>query len=71
MVTVAGGVVGVGLGLLAAWGGGLAGGGPGRSRGEGHGPDHVACGTALVTRLWCPTCDRIVDDPEADELEHL
>jgi DNA-binding HxlR family transcriptional regulator len=59
------------LALLAAWGGRQAGGGPGRSRGEGHGPDHVACGTALVTRLWCPTCDRIVDDPEADELEHL
>ena len=59
------------LALLAAWGGRQAGGGAGRSRGEGHGPDHVACGTALVTRLWCPTCDRIVDDPEADELEHL
>ncbi len=59
------------LALLAAWGrrqaGGTTAGAPAR-HGE---PEHLACGTALVTRLWCPTCDRPVDDPEADELEHL
>jgi len=45
------------LRLLADWG----------SRGE---PDaeplaHVRCGTPLVARWWCPTCDEAVDDPEA------
>ncbi|HLU41765.1 MAG TPA: helix-turn-helix domain-containing protein [Microthrixaceae bacterium] len=54
------------LALLAAWGR--------RQRGAGHGPGepvHRTCGSALEARLWCPTCDRQVDDPEADELEHL
>lgn len=37
------------------------------------GPDrlHATCGSALEARLWCPTCDRVVDDPEADENIHL
>jgi DNA-binding HxlR family transcriptional regulator len=59
------------LALLAAWGRRQAGGVAGRVQGEAQGPEHVACGTVMVTRLWCPTCDRAVDDPEADELEHL
>jgi DNA-binding HxlR family transcriptional regulator len=24
---------------------------------------HAACGTPLEARWWCPTCDRMVDDP--------
>jgi DNA-binding HxlR family transcriptional regulator len=32
---------------------------------------HATCGTALETRPWCPTCDRIVDPDEADELDRL
>jgi DNA-binding HxlR family transcriptional regulator len=26
-------------------------------------PSHLACGTPLEARWWCPTCDRMVDDP--------
>ena len=56
------------LALLASWGE--------RQRGAGHGTRHQGgrhrtCGAALEARLWCPTCDRPVDDPESDELEHL
>jgi len=55
------------LALLASWGE--------RQRGAGHGGyatwHHRTCGSALEARLWCPTCDRPVDDPESDELEHL
>jgi DNA-binding HxlR family transcriptional regulator len=52
------------LRLLADWGARTAGGGePLR---------HVACGTALEARWWCPTCERTVDDPDAeDEVVHL
>jgi DNA-binding HxlR family transcriptional regulator len=32
---------------------------------------HATCGAALETRPWCPTCDRIVDPGEADELDRL
>lgn len=32
---------------------------------------HVACGTALELRPYCPTCHRVVDDPDADHLHHL
>ena len=57
------------LALLASWGqrqlGRMGPTGPG-----GH-VSHRTCGSPLVTRLWCPTCDRPVDDPESDELEHL
>lgn len=27
---------------------------------------HDACGTELQLRPWCPTCDRLVDDDEAE-----
>ena len=33
-------------------------------------PLHSACGTALETRLWCPTCELVVD-PDHDELHHV
>lgn len=56
------------LALLASWGRRQRGGGHEPSRG---GLTHRTCGAPLDTRLWCPTCDRQVDDPEADELEYL
>ncbi len=28
---------------------------------------HATCGTPLEVRLFCPTCDRRVDDPESTE----
>jgi len=32
---------------------------------------HAACGTALESRPWCPTCSRVVDDAEADDLDRV
>jgi DNA-binding HxlR family transcriptional regulator len=32
---------------------------------------HHTCGTALELRPWCPTCGRVVDDAEADDLDRL
>ena len=32
---------------------------------------HAACGTPVEARLWCPTCARTVDEPEADELRFV
>lgn len=26
---------------------------------------HTTCGSALEPRLWCPTCDRLVDDADS------
>lgn len=31
---------------------------------------HTLCGTALEPRWFCPTCDVVVDDVEADELRY-
>ena len=50
------------LRLLAAWG-------------AEHGDDsetlaHTLCGTALQARWFCPTCDEIIDDAQADELRY-
>ena len=56
------------LALLASWGERQRGAGHGARRGGEH---HRTCGSPLEARLWCPTCDRPVDDPESDELEHL
>jgi DNA-binding HxlR family transcriptional regulator len=51
------------LRLLADWGSrGSAGAEPMR---------HALCGTPVEARLWCPTCARSVDRPEADELRFL
>jgi DNA-binding HxlR family transcriptional regulator len=37
------------------------------SQGTGeHGPHHRACGTPLEPRWYCPTCDGVVPDDEAD-----
>jgi DNA-binding HxlR family transcriptional regulator len=32
---------------------------------------HGACGTPLEVRWYCPTCERTVEEDEADELEYL
>ena len=51
------------LRLLADWGSrGSAGAEPMR---------HALCGTPVEARLWCPTCARSVDRPEADELRFV
>jgi DNA-binding HxlR family transcriptional regulator len=47
------------ISLLAAWGA--------HQTGDTEGPVHGSCGTALETRLYCPTCERPADAsvPEA------
>jgi DNA-binding HxlR family transcriptional regulator len=32
---------------------------------------HALCGTPVEARLWCPTCARSLDEPEADELRFV
>jgi DNA-binding HxlR family transcriptional regulator len=51
------------LRLLADWG----------ARGSVHAEPmrHAACGTPVEARLWCPTCARVVDAPDADGLRYL
>ena len=51
------------LRLLADWG----------SRGSAHAEPmrHALCGTPVEARLWCPTCARAVEAPEADELRRV
>jgi DNA-binding HxlR family transcriptional regulator len=51
------------LRLLADWG----------ARGSTHAEPmrHALCGTPMEARLWCPTCARSVDEPEADELRFV
>jgi DNA-binding HxlR family transcriptional regulator len=53
-LTDAGRELGDAIALLAAWGA--------RQSGDTEGPVHAACGTALETRLYCPTCERPADD---------
>jgi DNA-binding HxlR family transcriptional regulator len=51
------------LRLLADWG----------ARGSAHAEPmrHAPCGTPVEARLWCPTCSRAVEEPEADELRFV
>ena len=37
----------------------------GRAAGGGEPYRHAACGSALEARWWCPTCELVVDDPDA------
>ncbi|HEX6595508.1 MAG TPA: helix-turn-helix domain-containing protein [Acidimicrobiales bacterium] len=57
-LTAAGQELAGALRLLAQWGAGATTAEPLR---------HRACGTALEARWWCPTCDRVVDDPDHGE----
>ncbi len=52
-----------GLRLLADWG----------SRGSATAEPmrHAPCGTPVEARLWCPTCARSIEEPEADGLHFL
>ena len=50
------------LRLLADWGARSAGAEPYR---------HDACGSALEARWYCPACEVVVDDPDADDLVHV
>lgn len=51
------------LRLLADWG----------SRGSAHAEPmrHASCGTPVEARLWCPTCARSLEEPEADTLRFV
>ena len=49
------------LRLLAQWG-------AERTGDPGDAVVHAACGTPAEARWWCPTCDRVIDDDELDEL---
>ena len=50
------------LRLLADWGARSAGGEPYR---------HEACGGTLEARWYCPACEVVVDDPDAEDLVHV
>jgi DNA-binding HxlR family transcriptional regulator len=50
------------LRLLAAWGADHAG-----ADAPLH---HATCGTAVEARWWCPTCERVVGDGEADDVRY-
>jgi len=58
-ITEAGRELAGALRLLARWG-------SRESGGEVEGPHHRACGTALETRWFCPTCARVTDDADDD-----
>jgi DNA-binding HxlR family transcriptional regulator len=49
------------LRLLAGWG-------ARRDPGAVEAPRHAACGTAVEARWWCPTCERAVEEEEAEDL---
>ena len=51
------------IALLTAWGA--------HQSGATEGPVHDACGTALETRLYCPTCDHTVELGAAEPLRWL
>jgi DNA-binding HxlR family transcriptional regulator len=53
-LTEAGRGLGGAVRLLAQWSADHGG-------GEATTPAHAACGTPLVARWWCPTCDRLSD----------
>jgi DNA-binding HxlR family transcriptional regulator len=53
------------LRVLAHWGS-SHGGGPADAP-----PAHDACGTPLETRWWCPTCARVLEDDEGDDLTYM
>ena len=51
------------LRLLGDWGA--------RSSADAEPMRHGPCGTPVEARLWCPTCARSIDEPEADELRFV
>ena len=53
-LTDSGSELGDAISLLAAWGA--------RQTGDIEGPVHASCGSALETRLYCPTCERPAEE---------
>jgi len=51
------------ISLLSAWGA--------RQTGDAEGPVHESCGTALETRLYCPTCEQPADEPHAETVSWI
>jgi DNA-binding HxlR family transcriptional regulator len=51
------------LRLLADWGA--------RGSAQAEPMRHALCGTEVEARLWCPTCERSLEEPEADELSFV
>jgi DNA-binding HxlR family transcriptional regulator len=51
------------LRLLADWGARVA--------GDAEPMRHAACGTPVEARFWCPTCERAVQDREAQEIRFI
>ena len=76
-LTAAGAELAVVLVQLAAWGGGrppaaLSGPvAPGASAASREAVRHTACGTPLVSRWWCRTCERVVDPDEPADLHEV
>jgi DNA-binding HxlR family transcriptional regulator len=62
-LTDSGRELGDAIALLAAWGA--------HQTGDAEGPVHDACGTALETRLYCPTCERAADDVAAEAMSWI
>jgi len=53
------------LRLLAHWGGQ-------RSSARAAAPvHHATCGSAVEARWWCPTCDRVISEDEAPDLDYV
>ncbi|HEX4778061.1 MAG TPA: helix-turn-helix domain-containing protein [Acidimicrobiia bacterium] len=61
-LTAAGRELAGALALLADWGA--------RQGDAGESPHHDACGSALEARWYCPTCERVVDDPGDEPLRY-
>lgn len=64
-LTAAGRELAGALRLLAQWGATRSG------DGDGDGVQHDACGSAMEARWWCPTCERIVDEAEGEDLRFV
>jgi DNA-binding HxlR family transcriptional regulator len=59
----AGRELGGAVSMLSAWGA--------RQTGDTEGPVHGSCGTALETRLYCPTCERPAEDGTTEPLNWI
>ena len=63
-LTAEGGELAGALRLLASWGAGHT--------EEAQAPAHLACGTPVEARWYCPTCDHLVDgEPDDAELRYV
>jgi DNA-binding HxlR family transcriptional regulator len=58
-LTAAGHELAGALRLLSDWG---------ARQGDAEAPRHSECGTPLVVRWWCPSCEQPVDDPDSEDV---